>query len=218
MCYCVIIKVEPKDLSSYPQPSDYTSPVHRIMVKAFEKIKNADFIPCNTVQELEYETVSALQEKQQIYSIGPIFPTGFTKNRVATSLWSESDCIKRLSTRPRGSILYVSSGGYAHADKREIEEIANGLFLSEGLPLLQTPNQYLWPPDLPMASSHPPSPSNPDPNPSAYRSIYHKPPSPPSPSNPQSKSIRLQISGRTASLSFKLDRGGGGGGRLRFSR
>ncbi|PQQ21132.1 UDP-glycosyltransferase 86A1 [Prunus yedoensis var. nudiflora] len=99
--------IEPKDLSSYLQPSDYTSPVHRIIVKAFEKIKKQDFILCNTVQELESETVSALQEKQQIYSIGPIFPTGFTKSRVATSLWSESDCIQWLSTRPRGSVFKV---------------------------------------------------------------------------------------------------------------
>ncbi|ONI03015.1 hypothetical protein PRUPE_6G233600 [Prunus persica] len=123
--------IEPKDLSSYLQPSDYTSPIHRIIVKAFEKIKTADFILCNTVQELESETISALQEKQQIYSIGPIFPTGFTKSRVATSLWSESDCIQWLSTRSRGSVLYVSFGSYAHASKREIEEIANGLLLSK---------------------------------------------------------------------------------------
>ncbi|PQQ03240.1 UDP-glycosyltransferase 86A1 [Prunus yedoensis var. nudiflora] len=124
--------IEPKDLSSYLQPSDYTSPIHRIIVRAFERIKKQDFILCNTVQELESETVSALQErKQQIYSIGPIFPTGFTKSRVATSLWSESDCIQWLSTRPRGSVLYVSFGSYAHASKREIEEIANGLSLSK---------------------------------------------------------------------------------------
>ncbi|KAL6145782.1 hypothetical protein ACLB2K_056467 [Fragaria x ananassa] len=123
--------IEPKDLMSYLQATDVTSVVHRIIFKAFEEVKRADFILCNTIQELESGTISAFQEKQPTYAIGPIFPNGFTKSTVATSLWSEFDCIEWLNTKPDGSILSVSFGSYAHASKRDIEEIANGLLLSK---------------------------------------------------------------------------------------
>ncbi|PRQ43589.1 putative hexosyltransferase [Rosa chinensis] len=122
--------IEPKDLMSYLQATEVTSVEHRIIFKAFEEVKRADFILCNTVQELESDTISALQEKQPTYAIGPIFPNGFTKSTVATSLWSESNCIEWLNTKLHDSILYVSFGSYAHASKKDIEEIANGLSLS----------------------------------------------------------------------------------------
>ncbi|XVE76149.1 hypothetical protein DITRI_Ditri12bG0150300 [Diplodiscus trichospermus] len=98
--------IEPKDLMSYLQASDTSTVAHRIIFKAFQDVRKADFIICNTVQELEHETISALNEKQPTYAIGPIFPTGFTKSVVATSL-----C-------------------YAHASKNDIVEIAHGLLLS----------------------------------------------------------------------------------------
>ncbi|KAB1223673.1 UDP-glycosyltransferase 86A1 [Morella rubra] len=125
--------IEPKDLMSYIQATENISTVvHRIIYKAFKDVKKADFIVCNTVQELESETISALQEKQPIYAIGPIFPTGFSKNNiiVPTSLWSESDCTHWLHTKPHGSVLYVSFGSYAHVSKQDTVEIAYGLLLS----------------------------------------------------------------------------------------
>ncbi|OMO72477.1 Phosphoglycerate kinase, partial [Corchorus capsularis] len=122
--------IEPKDMMSYLQASDISTVVHRIIFKAFEDVKKADFIICNTVEELEHETISALQEKQPTYAIGPIFPTGFTKSVVATSLWSEFDCTQWLDTKPHGSVLYVSFGSYAHVSKNEIAEVAYGLLLS----------------------------------------------------------------------------------------
>lgn len=123
--------IEPKDLASYLQAADTWTVVHRIIYKAFEDVKKADVIICNTVQELEPDTLSALQKKQPVYAIGPIFPTGFAKSPVATSLWSESDCMEWLSAKPSGSVLYVSFGSYAHASKQDIWEMASGLLLSE---------------------------------------------------------------------------------------
>ncbi|XWS55850.1 hypothetical protein CRYUN_Cryun09bG0035300 [Craigia yunnanensis] len=122
--------IEPKDLMSYLQASDISTVAHRIIFKAFRDVRKADIIICNTVQELEHETISALHEKQPTYAIGPIFPTGFTKSVVATSLWPESDCTQWLDTKSYGSVLYVSAGSYAHASKNDIVEIAHGLVLS----------------------------------------------------------------------------------------
>ncbi|GAB4833617.1 hypothetical protein Ancab_031862 [Ancistrocladus abbreviatus] len=123
---------------SYLQPTctDTLSICHRIIDKAFEDVKKADFIIINTVQEFEDETISALHKKQPTYAIGPVFPGGFTKSQVATSLWSESDCTCWLDSKPPGSVLYISFGSYAHTSKEVIHEIAYGL--------LQCVVNFIW--------------------------------------------------------------------------
>ncbi|KAJ0027263.1 hypothetical protein Pint_35674 [Pistacia integerrima] len=126
-----VAAIEPKDLMSYLQAADTRTVVHQIISKSFENVRKTDFIICNTVQELESETISALQKKHPFFAIGPIFPTGFTKSVVTTSLWSEYECTQWLNTKPHSSVLYLSFGSYAHVSKEEIEEIALGLLLSE---------------------------------------------------------------------------------------
>ncbi|KAL2487371.1 UDP-glycosyltransferase 86A1 [Abeliophyllum distichum] len=123
--------IMPSDLMSYLHATDNIStPIHRIIYKSFDDVKKGDFIIINTVQELEEDTISGIQQQQPIYAIGPIFPPGFTKSNISTSLWAESDCTQWLDTKPHGSVLYVSFGSYAHTSKHEISEIANGLLLS----------------------------------------------------------------------------------------
>ncbi|KAG8376597.1 hypothetical protein BUALT_Bualt09G0080100 [Buddleja alternifolia] len=123
--------IMPTDLTSYLQAKDdISTPVHRIIYRGFHDVKKADFIICNTIQELEHETISALHQKQPFYSIGPVFPPGFTKTGISASMWSESDCTEWLNSKAHGSILYVSFGSYAHTSKHEIAEVANGLLLS----------------------------------------------------------------------------------------
>lgn len=121
--------IDPKDVMSYLQPTcpDIFSVVHRIIYKAFKQVKDADFIIINSVQELEDETIAALDRNNPTYSIGPIFPDGFTRSQVSTSLWSESDCTQWLDTKPQGSVLYISFGSNAHTTKQVIHEIAHGL-------------------------------------------------------------------------------------------
>ncbi|KAK4785870.1 hypothetical protein SAY86_002559 [Trapa natans] len=122
--------IEPKDMASYLQDTDTSSVCHQIISSSFKDVKSADFIICNTVEELEPETISALKAVQPFYSIGPIVPEGASKGTVATSLWAESDCTQWLNTRPRGSVLYVSFGSYAHTSRADLAEIAHGLRLS----------------------------------------------------------------------------------------
>uniref|UniRef100_A0A5B7C052 Glycosyltransferase n=1 Tax=Davidia involucrata TaxID=16924 RepID=A0A5B7C052_DAVIN len=123
--------IDPTDMTSYLQESDTSTVCHQIIFTAFKDVKGADFVLCNTVQELEPETISALQAEMPFYAVGPIFPTGFTKSSVATSLWSETDCTSWLDTKPHGSVLYVSFGSYAHVTKNDLVEIAHGLSLSK---------------------------------------------------------------------------------------
>lgn len=123
--------IKPKDLMTYLQEDDITTAMHRYMFKSFDDAKETDLVVCNTVQDLENETISALQEKKPIYAIGPIFPDNFTERIVSTSLWSESDCSQWLATKPRGSVLYISFGSLATVSKEAIVEIAHGLLLSK---------------------------------------------------------------------------------------
>ncbi|XP_042041909.1 UDP-glycosyltransferase 86A1-like [Salvia splendens] len=119
------------DLPSYLQAEDdINTTVHRIVDRCFKDAKKADFMLCNTVEELEQDTISALRQIQSFHAIGPVFTPGFTKNRISTSLWAESDCTTWLDSKPRGSVLYISFGSYAHTSKHVIEELANGLLIS----------------------------------------------------------------------------------------
>ncbi|KAF5744740.1 UDP-Glycosyltransferase superfamily protein [Tripterygium wilfordii] len=123
--------IEPKDMMSYLQETDTTTVCHQIIFNAFNDVKNADFLLFNTVQELEPETISVLNSKIPTYAVGPIFPDGFTKNTLVTSLWSESDCAHWLDTKPPDSVLYISFGSYAHVTKKDLIEIAYGLARSQ---------------------------------------------------------------------------------------
>ncbi|KAM0949686.1 putative 7-deoxyloganetin glucosyltransferase [Dioscorea sansibarensis] len=129
-------EIEPSDLMSYLQETDTSSVVHQIIFKAFEQAKAADYVICNTVQELEPETILALNANQPFYAIGPIFVPSVRNSTspstaIATSLWTEFNCKQWLDSKPRASILYMSFGSYAHLSKRDLEEIACGVLKSE---------------------------------------------------------------------------------------
>ncbi|XP_028808167.1 UDP-glycosyltransferase 86A2 [Neltuma alba] len=122
--------IHPKDMMSYLQEKDTSTVCHQIIFNAFKEVRGADFVLCNTVQELEPHTISALQAHVPFFAVGPIFPLGFTKSTVPTSLWSESDCTQWLDSKPRASVLYISFGSTVHVAKRDLLEIANGLLLT----------------------------------------------------------------------------------------
>ncbi|EYU34477.1 hypothetical protein ABFS82_10G094000 [Erythranthe guttata] len=117
--------INTKDFMSYFDYSEMEM-IHTVIFGAFDAVKKADFVLCNTVQELEEEAISALQQKQRFYAVGPLFPAKFS---VAGSLLPESDCTEWLKSKPFRSVLYVSFGSLATTDKNVILEIAGGLLL-----------------------------------------------------------------------------------------
>lgn len=125
-----VAALEHSDLISFLQETDTSKVMNRFIHKAFADAKNADFIICNTVEELEPESISVLKERQPTYAIGPLFPSHFTNRAVEMNLWSESDCSRWLDSKPQRSVLYASFGSYAHSNKEDIKMIANGLMLS----------------------------------------------------------------------------------------
>lgn len=122
--------IEPTELMSYLQETDTTSVVHRIIFKAFDEARRADYVLCNTVEELEPSTIAALRAEKPFYAVGPVLPAGFARSAVATSMWAESDCSRWLDAQPPGSVLYISFGSYAHVTRQELHEIAAGVLAS----------------------------------------------------------------------------------------
>ncbi|GER45468.1 UDP-Glycosyltransferase superfamily protein [Striga asiatica] len=123
-----IKSINTKDLSSYFMVTDFENIFYKVESIAFRRVKKADFILHNTVEELEPDVLPALNQYQPNYAIGPI--NFSVKSVMSKSLWSESDCTRWLESKSPGSVLYVSFGSFVHTSKETIEEIAYGLLLS----------------------------------------------------------------------------------------
>ncbi|KAI3459872.1 hypothetical protein Pfo_016535 [Paulownia fortunei] len=130
-----IQSISTRDFMSYLEGDNdpfIPTSLYQNIIKAYEEVKKADFILCNTVQELEFDTLLALNQKQPTYAIGPMnFHPNSSKSIVANSLWPEVDCIKWLDSKLPGSVLYISFGSTVETNKQVILEIAHGLLLSQ---------------------------------------------------------------------------------------
>ncbi|XP_073062877.1 UDP-glycosyltransferase 86A1-like [Primulina eburnea] len=124
--------ISTRDLMPYLKEDESAKFVQKVISQAFNEVKKADFILFNTIQELETETLSALNQKLPTYAVGPVnFFENLTKTAISKSLRSESDCSKWLESKPPGSVLYVSFGSHVKSSEQMIQEIAHGLILSE---------------------------------------------------------------------------------------
>ncbi|XP_073279195.1 UDP-glycosyltransferase 86A1-like isoform X2 [Primulina huaijiensis] len=129
-----IESINTRDLMPYLKEAEMATISPKIVINSFREVKKADFILHNTIYELEPATLSALNKNQPNYAIGPIsFSQNLAKANPATnlSLWPESDCTKWLSSKPPGSVLYISFGSLVEVSELVIQEIAHGILLSE---------------------------------------------------------------------------------------
>ncbi|CAA2978367.1 UDP-glycosyltransferase 86A1-like [Olea europaea subsp. europaea] len=125
--------INTRDFMPYLKESSLDSMQQKIVMKTFDdQVKKADFISLNTFQELESETISALQQKQPTYAIGPVnFSTDSNKPAISQNLWPQTDTKTWLESKPPRSVLYLSFGSFDLTSKQTIQEIAHGLLLSK---------------------------------------------------------------------------------------
>ncbi|KAL2472373.1 UDP-glycosyltransferase 86A1 [Abeliophyllum distichum] len=128
-----VSSINTRDLMPYLKESSISTLVQKVVMKIFDdQVKKADFILQNTVQELESETISALNQEQPTYAIGPInFSVNSTKPVISQNLWPQTDTKTWLDSKPPSSVLYVSFGSLDQTSEQIIQEIAHGLLLSK---------------------------------------------------------------------------------------
>lgn len=119
------------DLMSYVQYPDMIPMLTEVVVKGFDHVKEADFILCNTVEELEFQALSALNQIHPTLAIGPINFYAESRYGVARSIRPDTDCTEWLNSKPHGSVLYISFGSIVTSSKEETEEVFHGLLRSE---------------------------------------------------------------------------------------
>eukprot|EP01018_Ginkgo_biloba_P015400 Gb_14888 [translate_table: standard] len=121
---------------------DRISTMPDITYRAFQNVRNADWVVANSFHELEIETMDTLWVETPVYCVGPLLPSAFLEgldNRdtaVGTSSRAELNCSEFLDNKPPHSVIYVSFGSLVHLSRDQVEEIAMGL--------LESKHFFLW--------------------------------------------------------------------------
>nr|POF23319.1 udp-glycosyltransferase 74f2 [Quercus suber] len=93
-----------------------------------------DAVLVNTFYELEVEVVDSISKFCRFLPIGPTIPSFYLDNRVENDkdyglilFVLDSYCTNWLSTKPEGSVIYVSFGSMANLSNKQMEELAFAL-------------------------------------------------------------------------------------------
>jgi len=125
----------PRDLPSFLHEQDPVSQyLLDLLLKSLESCRRADWVLCNSFDDLESSTVE-MKLEPPVFHVGPLLPSGYLKDmerpeedmKVGTSIWTEYDASAWLDTKPNGSVIYISFGSLLHVSKAQLEEIAMGL-------------------------------------------------------------------------------------------
>ncbi|XP_002993002.2 UDP-glycosyltransferase 13 [Selaginella moellendorffii] len=100
-------------------------------------------VMCNTFAAIEEEACIAVSENPQInpnkvpfVDIGPLLPDSYFAEDNACEDYDKVECLAWLDEQPTASVVYISFGSFARANRKQIEELALGLEASE--------KRFLW--------------------------------------------------------------------------
>ncbi|KAF5177477.1 Udp-glycosyltransferase 74f2 [Thalictrum thalictroides] len=110
----------------------------------FDNIDKADWVLFNSFDKLEEEVVKNLMKLYEVRTIGPTLPSMYLDKRIEDdkdygfNLYQSTGdtCINWLSTKERGSVVYVSFGSAARLSAEQMEEVAWALNESDA--------NFLW--------------------------------------------------------------------------
>ncbi|KAJ6419521.1 hypothetical protein OIU84_029592 [Salix udensis] len=127
--------LELQDLPSFVAEPDSYPANAKMTMSQFANLDKADRVLINTFYKLENEVVDTMSKACPLLTIGPTIPSIYLDERIededdyGISLCEidASLCINWLSTKPTGSVVYVSFGSCAAVSNEQMEEIAWGL-------------------------------------------------------------------------------------------
>ena len=140
----------PSFMDSTKPHSSRAIQIFKQQFEALEKESNPKVL-VNTFDALEPEALRAIGGKFELIGIGPLVPSFFFGGKDPSNEISfggdlfqgSEDCIQRMDTKNKGSVIYISFGTICVLSKPQMEEIAGGL-LDSGRPFLWviTEKQY----------------------------------------------------------------------------
>ncbi|XP_047316109.1 UDP-glycosyltransferase 74F2-like [Impatiens glandulifera] len=127
------------DLPPFVSEPEVYVPYRDMVFGQFRNVVEADFVFVNTFYELEEEVVNEMSKYSPLITIGPTIPSFYLDKRVENdndyglNLFESdpSTTIQWLSSKPKGSVVYVSFGSLSDLGGGQMEEILWGLKGSE---------------------------------------------------------------------------------------
>ncbi|XP_007033645.2 PREDICTED: UDP-glycosyltransferase 74F2 [Theobroma cacao] len=106
-----------------------------LVLSQFSNSDKADFVLVNTFYKLEHEAVESMSKVSPLLTIGPTIPSMYLDQRVETDedydlnlfKLDSSSSTEWLSTKPPGSVVFVSFGSMANLSVKQMEELAWGI-------------------------------------------------------------------------------------------
>ncbi|CAL5391491.1 unnamed protein product [Camellia sinensis] len=107
-----------------------------LVLNQFSNVDKADYVLVNTFYQLEAQVVDSTSKLvSPLMTIGPTIPSSYLDNQLENDndygfdLYhlDPSACTNRLSTKPKGSVVYVSFGSMADLGEGQMEELSWGL-------------------------------------------------------------------------------------------
>lgn len=113
-------------------PEEMQQSIFHYLLTCCRATKNANYILCNTFNELE---PAAFELVPHVLPIGPLLPAR-RSGRPVGHFWPEdSSCLDWLDEQAGQSVIYVAFGSFTLLDQTQFQELALGLELS-GKPFL----------------------------------------------------------------------------------
>ncbi|KAL7219520.1 hypothetical protein ACSBR2_012556 [Camellia fascicularis] len=131
--------LELKDMPSFSYVHGSYPAYFELVLNQFSNVDKADYVLVNTFYQLEAQVVDSMSKLvSPLMTIGPTIPSSYLDNQLENDndygldLYhlDPSACTSRLSTKPKGSVVYVSFGSMADLGEEQMEELAWGLLES----------------------------------------------------------------------------------------